>query len=146
VRRNFSHEDYRSEHPTERSSDRAFGCTVGTVLVVLGAGKGFLAGTVTPVSFLLAAAGAALVLFWIVSPSRLAGVNRLWLQLGVLLSKIVNPIVLAVLFYVAVTPMALVMRMAGRRPLRLTADPAAPSYWIAREPAEGGPAAMRRQF
>jgi Saxitoxin biosynthesis operon protein SxtJ len=146
VSQNFSHEDYSGDQPIEGSSNRAFGCTVGAVSMVLGAARAFIAGAVTPVSLLLIAAGAVLVLFGIAAPSRLAVLNRLWLKLGVLLSKIVNPIVMAILFYFVISPMALVMRMAGRRPLRLVADAAAPSYWIARDPSEGGPAGMRRQF
>jgi hypothetical protein len=146
VSRNFSHEDYTGDQPTEGSSDRAFGCTVGAILMAIGAARALIAGAVTPVSFLLIGAGAALVLFGIAAPSRLAVLNRLWLRLGVVISKIVNPIVMAILFYFVVSPMALVMRMAGRRPLRLATDPAAPSYWIPREPPEGGKASMRRQF
>jgi hypothetical protein len=59
---------------------------------------------------------------------------------------LVNPAVLALLFFFVVTPMALVVRSAGKQPLRLAPDPAAASYWITREPPEGGPSNMRRQF
>jgi Saxitoxin biosynthesis operon protein SxtJ len=146
VRQNLSHENYGSDEPTETGSNRAFGCTVGAILMAIGAARAFIAGAATPVSFLLIGAGAGLVLFGIAAPSRLAVLNRLWLRLGVVISKIVNPIVMAILFYFVISPMALVMRMAGRRPLGLATDPAAPSYWIPREPPEGGKASMRRQF
>jgi hypothetical protein len=146
VSQNLSHENYAGDQPTEAGSDRAFGCTVGAVLMVLGAAKAFMAGAVTFFSFLIFAGGAVLLLFGIGAPSRLAALNRLWLQLGVVISKIVNPIVLALLFFLVISPMALVMRMAGRRPLRLAPDRAALSYWIAREPPEGEPSSMRRQF
>jgi hypothetical protein len=45
-----------------------------------------------------------------------------------------------------VTPLAFSMRLMGKRPLRLAADPAAASYWIARAPGESGTSSMRRQF
>ena len=50
--------------------------------------------------------------------------NRAWTQLGLLLHRIVNPIVMGIIFYGAITPLGLVMRWAGRDPLRLRRDPA----------------------
>lgn len=144
---NFSfHETYRDEEPAEAGGNRAFGCTVGSILTVIGAAKMFAAGTMPLVACLIFVAGALLVLFGIFAPSRLSGLNRAWLKVGSALAKVVNPIVLALLFFVAVTPMALVMRMAGKRPLRLSPDRTTATYWIKREPSEGGAASMRRQF
>ena len=144
---NFSlHENYGDDEPTEAGSDRAFGCTVGTILMAIGAAKTLMAAAVTPVAILIFAPGAVLLLLGIVAPSRLSALNRLWLKLGAVIAKIINPIVLAVLFFLVFTPMALVMRIAGKRPLRLVPDRTAASYWIARKPPEGGPSSMRRQF
>jgi len=147
VRRNFSlHENYRDEAPLETGSDRAFGCTVGSILMAVGAAKAFIATAVSPASSLFLAAGAVMLLLGIVAPSRLKVLNRLWLRLGAAIAAVVNPMILAILFFLVVTPMALVMRIAGKRPLRLAPDPTAASYWIAREAPEGRAASMRRQF
>jgi hypothetical protein len=147
VTRDFSlHENYREDEPTGAGSNRAFGCTVGTMLMVIGAGKAFMAGAVALASSLMFAAGAVALLLGIVAPSRLSRVNRFWLKMGATVAKLVNPIILALLFFLVVTPMALVMRIGGRRPLRLAPDRAAASYWIRHEPAEGGPSNMKRQF
>jgi hypothetical protein len=143
---NFSHENYRDDGLTATGSDRAFGCTVGTVLMVIGAAKAFIADAVTPFSFLIFALGTVLLLLGIAAPSRLSALNRLWLKIGTVLSKLVNPVVLALLFFFVVTPMAFVVRFTGKQPLRLASDPAAASYWIARQPPEGGLSNMRRQF
>jgi large-conductance mechanosensitive channel len=144
---NFSlHENYRDDHPIEAGSDRAFGCTVGTILMAIGAAKAFVAGSLTPVSSLIFALGVALLLLGIGAPSRMSALNRLWLKIGTVISKVVNPIVLAMLFFLVVTPMAFVMRIAGKRPLRLAPDRTAASYWIARAPAEDGASSMRQQF
>jgi hypothetical protein len=141
-----NHENYRDDEPTATGGDRAFGCAVGTILMVIGAAKAFIAYAVTPFSFLIFALGAVLLLLGIAAPSRLSALNRLWLKIGTVLSKLVNPVVLALLFFFVVTPMAFVVRLAGKRPLRLAPDRTAASYWIAREPPEGGPSNMRRQF
>jgi len=144
---NFSlHENYRDEEPTEAGGDRAFGCTVGTILMVISAAKAFVAGAIPPVSCLIFAAGAMLLLLGIVAPSRLSALNRLWLKVGAAIAKVVNPIVLTLLFFLVVTPMAFVMRIMGKRPLRLAPDRIAATYWIEREPPEGGASSMRRQF
>jgi Saxitoxin biosynthesis operon protein SxtJ len=146
VSQNLSHENYRDDELTATGSDRTFGCTVGTILMVIGAAKAFIADTVTPFSFLIFALGAVLLVLGIAAPSRLSTLNRLWLKIGTVLSKLVNPVVLALLFFFVVTPMAFVVRLAGKRPLRLAPDRTVASYWIAREPSEGGPSNMRRQF
>ena len=145
--KNFSlHENYRDEEPTEAGGDRAFGCTVGSILMVIGAAKAFVTGAVLPVACLIFVAGAGLLFLGIIAPSRLSALNRVWSKVGAAIAKVVNPIVLALLFFFVVTPMALVMRIAGKRPLRLAPDRAASSYWIYRNAAPGEASSMRRQF
>ena len=62
------------------------------------------------------------------------------------LHKVVNPVVMGLLFYATITPMALVMKLMGKDPLRRRFDPEAKSYWIERRPAGPEPQSMRRQF
>jgi large-conductance mechanosensitive channel len=147
VSQNFSlHENYRDEEPIEAGSDRAFGCTVGSILMVIGAVKGFAAGVLPSIACLIFAVGAVLLLLGVCAPSRLSVLNRIWLKLGAVIARVVNPIVLALLFFFVVTPMALVMRIAGKRPLRLAPDHAASSYWIYRNAPQGDASSMKRQF
>ena len=47
-------------------------------------------------------------------------------------SSISVPIIMGAIFFLAVTPMALVMRARGKDPLRLKRDEGSPTYWIAR--------------
>jgi hypothetical protein len=145
VRQNSLHENYRDEDLTEPGSDRAFGCTVGTILLVIGAAKAFAAGTLSPISCLIFVAGAVLLLLGIVVPSRLSVLNKIWLKLGIAIGKVINPIILVLLFFLVVTPAAFVMRMFGRRPLRLAPDRTAATYWIERTPVDQ-PSSMKRQF
>ena len=143
---NFSlHENYSDEEQAEAGSDRAFGYTVGSILIAMGAIKSFVAGAVSPIACLIFAVGAVLLLLGIMAPSLLATLNRLWLKAGSAIAKIINPIMLALLFLFVVTPMAFAMRIMGKRPLRLAPDRTAASYWIKRE-APGGVSNMKRQF
>jgi hypothetical protein len=53
--------------------------------------------------------------------------------LGAALGRFVSPVVLAVLYFLVVTPFGLVSRLRRRDPLGLKPDPKAATYW--REPA-----------
>jgi hypothetical protein len=79
-------------------------------------------------------------------PAALAPVNRLWFRLGLLLHKLVSPLLMALLFYGVVTPTGLLIRMLGKDPLRLLRDPNASSYWIERKPSGPDGASLRNQF
>jgi hypothetical protein len=89
--------------------------------------------------------GALFLLAAYFRPSALRPLNMLWMKLGFLLHKIVNPLVMGLLFYGSIFPTGLMMRMRGRDLLRLERDPGADSYWIARAPGPA-PESMRDQF
>ena len=76
--------------------------------------------------------------------TALAPLNRWWTK--VLLYRVVNPIALGLLFYVAVMPVGLLMRVPGKDPLQLRRDPDAASYWIDRTPPGPAPESMKNQF
>jgi Saxitoxin biosynthesis operon protein SxtJ len=138
-------ENYNDSEPVRAGADRAFGCTAGTILMVIGAVKAFLARAMQPVACSIVAAGAVLLLLGIVAPWRLSAINRLWLKIGAAMAEAFNPIVVALLFFLVVTPIAVALRIVGKRPLRLAADRGAATYWIERERASRA-SGMRRQF
>lgn len=72
-------------------------------------------------------------------------INRAWYQLGVLLGRIVNPVVLGLLFFLLITPVAILGRMFGRDPLRLKRRNIE-SYWIERSPVGPSPDSFKNQY
>jgi len=78
-------------------------------------------------------------------PLLLTPLNKAWMALGHLLGRIVSPIVLGLIFFVLITPVALISRIAGRDPLRLSTRAAA-SYWIKRELPSPTPDSFKNQF
>jgi hypothetical protein len=140
------HEDYRDDERVEAGSNRAFGCAVGIILILIGTAKALVAGAILPVPCLIFVAGAILSLVGVVAPSRLSALHRLWLSGGAAIAKVVNPAILGLLFFLLVTPMAFVMRVMGKRPLRLQPDRTVSTYWINREPPSGRAPSMRQQF
>ncbi|MDB5723507.1 MAG: hypothetical protein JWQ16_261 [Novosphingobium sp.] len=82
--------------------------------------------------------GAALI-----RPAILAPLNRLWFGFGLALGKVMTPVMMGLLFVVAVIPTALVMKLLRKDPLNLRLSADAATYW---EPREQQPGPMRDQF
>jgi len=134
------------EYTPEGPSNRSFGYTVGGILLCLGLGKWLMAGSPTPVSIGFDALGATLVVLAVISPEVLTIPNQLWAKFGLLLSKIVNPIVMLLIYVTAFVPIGLFLRLRGHDPLAASFDRTAVTYWIARRPREPEPSTMRNQF
>jgi hypothetical protein len=91
---------------------------------------------------LAAVAFAALALL---RPLLLRPLNRAWAALGMLLGRIVSPIVLGAIFFLLLTPIAMITRRFGRDELRLRRQ-GADSYWLDRDPAGPAPESFRNQY
>lgn len=139
----MAHEDLEREQHVEGSSDRAFGLVFAGVFLLV-AGWPLLGGG--EVRWWSAAVSGAFAAVALAKPELLAGLNRQWIKLGILLGKVVSPVALGILFYCVITPIGLALRLAGKDPLRLKRDPAAGSYWIPRDPPGPPPGSMTNQF
>jgi hypothetical protein len=131
------------QREVKQSSDRSFGIVFTVVFVVIGLFPLIDAGAVRLWSLAVAA---VILIVALARASLLAPFNRAWLKFGLLLHRIVNPLVMGLIFYLAVTPTALVMRLLGKDPLRLAFEPDAKTYWIDREPPGPAPDTMKQQF
>lgn len=125
------------------SSNRAFGVVFTVVLLIIAALPS-LRGAAPYWPAGIVAAGFALVSA--LAPAWLAPLNRLWTRIGLLMHRVVSPIVLGVMFFLVVTPIGVLMRIAGKDPLRLRLDKAASSYWIDRTPPGPEPTSLTDQF
>jgi hypothetical protein len=139
----MAHEDFAREETVEGSSNRAFGVVFAVVFVLI-AGWPLLAGQA--IRWWAAAIALAFLLVAFVAPGWLAAPNRAWMRFGLLLGRIVSPIVIAILFFGVFTPFGLFMRLFRRDPLRTALDRNAQSYWIERIPPGPDPAGMKDQF
>jgi len=139
----MAHEDLSRDQEIEGSSDRSFGLVFTAVFLLIAIWPLFYRESPRWWAVALATVF-AIIATW--KPALLAGLNRLWLKLGLLLGKIVSPIALGILFYGVVAPIGLVMRLTGKDPLRLKLDSGANSYWILRKPPGPPPDSMTNQF
>lgn len=87
----------------------------------------------------------ALLLGAAFSPTLLGPINRAWMGLSHVLSKVISPIVLLVMFVILITPVAVVMRMKGRDALHLKRSRQS-SFWISRESGSIEPSSFARQY
>ena len=94
---------------------RTFGLTVGGAFLVITAVLWWRGrhGAVPYVGGL----GAALVAAGLLIPTMLGPVNRAWMGLAHLISKVTTPIFMGVVYFLVITPIGIAMRIAGRRPL-----------------------------
>ena len=141
-----THETLRRRHEVRGSSDRAFGVVFTIVFVVIGLWPLIAGGDAgARLNGWWLGGGAVILTVALVRPGMLGPANRLWLNVGLLLHRVVNPVVMAAMFYIVLTPLAVVMRLAGRDSMHRTFDRETASYWIAREPGPA-PETMKNQF
>jgi hypothetical protein len=137
------HEQLDRPEEVKGSSDRSFGLTFAVVGAIIALWP--LLHGASPRWWLLAVA-AVLAAVSLTVPHVLHPLNRIWLKIGLLLNRIVSPIVLGIIFYGVLTPLGAAMRLGGKDPLRLRFEKDAASYWIVREPPGPAPKSMTRQF
>jgi hypothetical protein len=122
---------------------RNFGLLVGGVFAVLGLlflvrGKSAYPWLLTP--------GLMLVAFGAIAPRTLKYIYLVWMALALVLGFVVSHVILTVFFFLVITPIGLVARLAGKDFLRLKLDRQAKSYWIPREHRKKAVEEYERQF
>ena len=72
-----------------------------------------------------------LLIITIIKPNLFTFLNKLWIQFGILLGKIISPIVMGLVFFFVVTPIGMLVRILRKDVMGLKRG--ASSYWINRE-------------
>ena len=78
----------------------------------------------------------------ILNSNLLSPPNKLWFKFGILLGKIISPVIMGIIFFLVVTPIGLAMRLLGKDVLNLKYDDYQ-SYWIEKT---GPKSKMKNQF
>jgi hypothetical protein len=138
-----THETVSSFRRVDIGSDRKFGTVLGFVVGALGLWP--LIHHHSAHWWLIVLAGlflGAALLF----PRSLSLLNRAWFRLGLVLNRIVSPIVMGGLFFGALVPIGWYLRKRGNDLLSLKFDRGAATYWIARKPPGPAPGSLTKQF
>ena len=141
------HENFTARDDVKAGSERSFGLIFAVVFIIV-ALLPLLTLSDQPGSLRLWAlfVAAFFAIAALTMPRLLALPNKLWYRFGLLLHKIINPLIMVLLFFLNVTPIGLIMRSLGKTPLKLGFDKSAESYWIPRTPPGPAPETMKRQF
>lgn len=107
---------YRAGARLTPSEGRRFAFQVGAAFLVLAAITWWRAHPTLTMIF--AAIGGSLGVAGFTIPTRLGGVYRAWMGFGQALSKVTTPIFMGIVYFVAITPIGLLMRAIGHNPIR----------------------------
>ena len=103
---------------------------VFTILFILACVYCLLVNLVN-LAIMFAVIGTFFALVTCIKPSYLSPLNRAWFELGILMGRIVSPIVLGAMFFLLITPVAVLLRLFGRDELQIKRRQVL-SYWKVR--------------
>ena len=138
-----THENLGSLEESKESSDRQFGW-VFTAFFTLTAFWPMLHGR--PWKPWCAAVAVGIAIVTLGRPSFLHPANRVWMKLSELLSRVMNPVILAIMFAAVFIPSRLILALTKKDPLNRRWEPGAASYWIPRTPPGPEPPSMANQY
>jgi hypothetical protein len=98
------------------------------------------------ISTTIAYGACALLLITLLLPKALYPFNRAWHEFGLLLGRIVSPVVLGLIFYCLITPIAIIVRGFGRDPLNLKSKGNHKTFWTSRSPKTIPADSFKNQF
>ena len=87
--------------------------------------------------------GFGVLIITLIKPTLFDKPNYWWFRFGMLLSLVVSPLVMGLVYCLTVLPTALVLKSIKKDPLQMRINHSAKSYWIERD---DDPQPMKRQF
>ncbi len=82
-------------------------------------------------------------LLGITNSKLLTPLNKIWFNLGILLGKMISPLIMVIIFFLIITPIGVIMRVFGKDILSLKYNKKDKSYWIEKN---GPKSKMKNQF
>jgi hypothetical protein len=138
-----NHEPVHSHRRLKEGSNKTFGLTFAGVFLFIGLWP-FLRHDQSPRSWAIVVS----IIFFALSifaSHYLTHLNRLWFKLGLALHALVSPLIMGFLFFVAVTPMGIIMRLLGKDLLRLRRNNSQ-TYWLERNPKGPASGSLKNQY
>ena len=107
-------------------SNKSFGTVFFIVFTLIGLYPLLKGGNLNIISILI---GIIFLILGILNSRFLTPLNKIWFKFGIFLGQIISPIVMGIIFFLVVTPIAFIMRILGKDVLRLKKKNDN-SYWI----------------
>ena len=135
--------DLQQHSEIEVGSNRSFGIVFCVVFLIIGLfpllGEG-------PVRLWSLIVSGIFLFFSFFFSEVLRPLNVIWFKFGMLLAKIVNPIVMFIIYALTIVPFGLGARLLGKDLLRIKFEKGRDSYWEEREPPGPKPETLKNQF
>ena len=124
----------------KQGSERNFGIVFSIVFLIFSFYPHFSFEKVRLWSLIVSAFFFLIAIF---RPSMLKSLNFLWFRFGILLGRIISPVVMALVFVFAIIPTGIIIRLMGKDPLQRKFLKNKNSYWILRKTSRQS---MKNQF
>ena len=123
-----------------QSSNRSFGLLFFIVFIVVGLWP-VIKGETANIYLILISL--FFLIFGLINSKILSPFNKAWIKLGEILGLIIAPIIMALVYFIILTPISLIVRMLGKDLLGLKFLKKQDTYWIKRVKKLG---TMKKQF
>ena len=123
-----------------QSSNRSFGLLFFIVFIVVGLWP-VIKGETANIYLILISL--FFLIFGLINSKILSPFNKAWIKLGEILGLIIAPIIMALVYFIILTPISLIVRMFGKDLLGLKFLKKQDTYWIKRVKKLG---TMKKQF
>ncbi len=80
-----------------------------------------------------------------IKPTLVSPLNKAWMFIGFVIGKIISPLVLGAIFFLLITPLAIILKISGRDELNLK-NKSVNSYWRDRNEKTLAPSSFKNQF
>lgn len=132
-----------NDNDIQLPSNRKFGFFFTFLFLVLG--SYFLFKSSVIAASILYGASLALFAVSLAAPRVLFRLNKLWMGLGLLMGRIINPLVLGLIYFAVLTPLSFVLKLAGRDELKVKMA-RKETYWVKRLDGSPSGKTFRNQF
>ena len=123
-----------------QSSNKSFGLLFFVVFLIIGL---WPLKNGESLNFYFIIASVVFLILGLLNSKLLSPLNKSWIKLGEILGIIIAPIVMALVYFVILTPVSLIVRVFGKDLLNLKFLKEKESYWIKRKKSLGS---MKKQF
>tara|TARA_A100001015_G_scaffold226652_1_gene255989 strand:+ start:327 stop:710 length:384 start_codon:yes stop_codon:yes gene_type:complete len=121
------------------SSNRSFGIVFFTVFSIIALYPLIFGGEIRIWSISISL---MFLILGLLNSNVLTPLNKIWFKFGIVLGKMISPIVMGIIFFLVVTPIAITMRLLRKDLLNLKYNKEK-SYWIEKN---GPKSKMKNQF
>ena len=123
---------------------KQFGSALTGILMVFGV-VNFLKGRASWYPWFFSLSG-AMILLVLIAPRRIKPIFIIFTKVAHAIGWVNTRVILALIYFIFVTPIAIVMRIFGKDPLDRSIDKNEMSYWAKREAAKPAKEKLEKQF